>query len=140
MNLLLRESPELFPAPLQQLEWMSFGLEHPVQIGVLGLRGHKLGVLLGGHAEIAVHISALAKLDVQFAWQGLAARRIEKCGKRFWTGSAKLLSDLVDLVGIEPTTSSMPWNSTIRKLLTAKAVKNRISRKNRPNRRTLTPI
>jgi hypothetical protein len=27
----------------------------------------------------------------------------------------KLLSDLVDLVGIEPTTSSMPWNSSNRK-------------------------
>jgi hypothetical protein len=30
--------------------------------------------------------------------------------------------DLVDLVGIEPTTSSMPWNSEICKLLTAKEI------------------
>ena len=30
--------------------------------------------------------------------------------------SAKLLRDLVDLVGIEPTTSSMPWTISIRKL------------------------
>ena len=30
--------------------------------------------------------------------------------------SAKLLSGLVDLVGIEPTTSSMPWNEFNRKL------------------------
>jgi len=30
---------------------------------------------------------------------------------------------LVDLVGIEPTTSSMPWNSQNRIVLTAKALK-----------------
>jgi len=29
---------------------------------------------------------------------------------------------LVDLVGIEPTTSSMPWNDKNRNLLTEKAV------------------
>jgi hypothetical protein len=34
----------------------------------------------------------------------------------------KLLKDLVDLVGIEPTTSSMPWNVENRNLLTAKAL------------------
>ncbi len=32
-----------------------------------------------------------------------------KCGQAFCGGSAKLLSDLVDLIGIEPMTSSMPW-------------------------------
>src|SRR5208283_4651301 len=32
-----------------------------------------------------------------------------KCGQAIWRGTAKLLSYLVDLVGIEPTTSSMPW-------------------------------
>jgi len=32
-----------------------------------------------------------------------------KCGQEIWRTSAKLLSYLVDLVGIEPTTSSMPW-------------------------------
>jgi hypothetical protein len=30
---------------------------------------------------------------------------------------------VVDLVGIEPTTSSMPWNSQNRIVLTAKALK-----------------
>jgi len=34
---------------------------------------------------------------------------------------SKLLGELVDLVGIEPTTSSMPWNCKNRILLTAKA-------------------
>jgi len=29
---------------------------------------------------------------------------------------------MVDLVGIEPTTSSMPWNGENRNLLTAKAL------------------
>ncbi len=32
-----------------------------------------------------------------------------KCGQAFCGGSAKLLSYLVDLIGIEPMTSSMPW-------------------------------
>ena len=36
--------------------------------------------------------------------------------------TSKLLRDLVDLVGIEPTTSSMPWNDENRNLLTAKAL------------------
>jgi hypothetical protein len=36
---------------------------------------------------------------------------------------AKPLRDLVDLVGIEPTTSSMPWNYKKCKLLTAKGQK-----------------
>jgi hypothetical protein len=31
-----------------------------------------------------------------------------------------VIDSLVDLVGIEPTTSSMPWNHQKRKLLTAK--------------------
>ena len=34
----------------------------------------------------------------------------------------KWLEDLVDLVGIEPTTSSMPWNDENRNLLTARAL------------------
>jgi hypothetical protein len=44
------------------------------------------------------------------AWSGRTANcdLRAKCGQRFWTGSAKLLVYLVDLVGIEPTTSSMP--------------------------------
>jgi hypothetical protein len=36
--------------------------------------------------------------------------------------AAKALRDLVDLVGIEPTTSSMPWNGENLNLLTAKAL------------------
>src|SRR5580658_8423284 len=32
-----------------------------------------------------------------------------KCGQAIWRGTAKLLSYLVDLIGIEPMTSSMPW-------------------------------
>ena len=36
--------------------------------------------------------------------------------------SAKLLVLLVDLVGIEPTTSSMPWNDPSGVLLTAKGL------------------
>ena len=32
-----------------------------------------------------------------------------KCGQAFCGGSAKLLRCLVDLIGIEPMTSSMPW-------------------------------
>ena len=40
--------------------------------------------------------------------------------KRLGGGSAKLLRYLVDLIGIEPMTSSMPWNCRKRKLLTAK--------------------
>src|SRR5205807_8616370 len=47
---------------------------------------------------------------------------------------------MVDLVGIEPTTSSMPWNWQIPKLLTAKAASPAQVAKNRPFRRYLTPI
>ncbi len=36
--------------------------------------------------------------------------------------AVKREGDLVDLVGIEPTTSSMPWNHKNRNLLTAKAL------------------
>jgi hypothetical protein len=36
---------------------------------------------------------------------------------------AKPLRELVDLVGIEPTTSSMPWNWKICKLLTSQGQK-----------------
>ena len=35
---------------------------------------------------------------------------------------SKLLGELVDLAGIEPATSSMPWNDESRNLLTAKAL------------------
>jgi hypothetical protein len=34
----------------------------------------------------------------------------------------QVVENLVDLVGIEPTTSSMPWNDENRNLLTAKAL------------------
>jgi hypothetical protein len=53
--------------------------------------------------------------------------------------TSKLLI-LVDLVGIEPMTSSMPWNWRNRKLLTDKAVKIGRVGKNRQNRHGLTPI
>jgi hypothetical protein len=46
-------------------------------------------------------------------------QRIESVS-RFFCESAKLLGLLVDLIGIEPMTSSMPWNHQKRKLLTAK--------------------
>jgi hypothetical protein len=48
---------------------------------------------------------------------------------------ASLLSciDLVDLVGFEPTTSSMPWNWEKCKLLTAKVQKIDWVRKSRKN-------
>ena len=52
----------------------------------------------------------------------------------------KLLDGLVDLVGIEPTTSSMPWNWQNRKLLKDKVVKIGGVGKNRQNRHGLTPI
>ena len=45
----------------------------------------------------------------------------------------------MDLVGIEPTTSSMPWNSQNRILLTAKTLKVGRVGKNHKNRRVLTP-
>jgi hypothetical protein len=48
-------------------------------------------------------------------------QRIESVS-RFFCESAKLLSYLVDLIGIEPMTSSMPWNFRICKLLTAKEI------------------
>jgi hypothetical protein len=46
-------------------------------------------------------------------------QRIESVS-RFFYESAKLLGLLVDLIGIEPMTSSMPWNCRKRKLLTDK--------------------
>ena len=46
---------------------------------------------------------------------------------------------MVDLVGIEPTTSSMPWNYKNRNLLTAQALKVGRVGKNRENRRVLLP-
>ena len=45
----------------------------------------------------------------------------------------------MDLAGIEPATSSMPWNSNNRNLLTAKALKVGRVGKNRENRRVLLP-
>ena len=48
----------------------------------------------------------------------LRTQRIESLS-RFFCDSAKLLGLLVDLVGIEPTTSSMPWNESNRKIQTA---------------------
>jgi len=38
-------------------------------------------------------------------------------------GYLQLVENMVDLVGIEPTTSSMPWNWKKCKLLTAKGQK-----------------
>src|SRR5215470_1592555 len=46
---------------------------------------------------------------------------------------------MVDLVGIEPTTSSMPWKERIRNLLPAKYLKVGLVGKNRKNRRFLLP-
>ena len=46
-------------------------------------------------------------------------QRIESVS-RFLCESAKLLGLLVDLIGIEPMTSSMPWKCQKAKLLTAK--------------------
>ena len=46
-------------------------------------------------------------------------QRIESVS-RFFCESAKLLGLLVDLTGIEPVTSSMPWNGDIGALLTVK--------------------
>jgi hypothetical protein len=43
----------------------------------------------------------------------------------------QVVENLVDLVGIEPTTSSMPWNDENRNLLTAKALIVRRVGKNR---------
>jgi hypothetical protein len=38
------------------------------------------------------------------------------------SGCLQVVENMVDLVGIEPTTSSMPWNSQNRILLTAKTL------------------
>jgi hypothetical protein len=46
-------------------------------------------------------------------------QRIESVS-RFFCESAKLLDLLVDLIGIEPMTSSMPWKPKKAKLLTIK--------------------
>jgi len=46
---------------------------------------------------------------------------------------------MVDLVGIEPTTSSMPWNAMNAKLLTVKAKKIGRTGKMSNNWRLLTP-
>jgi hypothetical protein len=46
-------------------------------------------------------------------------QRIESVS-RFFCESAKLLGLLVDLIGIEPMTSSMPWKCQKPKLLTVK--------------------
>ena len=45
-------------------------------------------------------------------------QRIESVS-RFFCESAKLLDLLVDLIGIEPMTSSMPWKLSNRKIQTA---------------------
>jgi hypothetical protein len=45
---------------------------------------------------------------------------VSKAYRVFLCEFAKLLDLLVDLIGIEPMTSSMPWNCRKRKLLTAK--------------------
>jgi hypothetical protein len=55
-------------------------------------------------------------------------QRIESVS-RFSCRFAKLLSLLVDLVGIEPTTSSMPWNCQKPKLLTVKWLEDGITGK-----------
>jgi len=46
------------------------------------------------------------------------------CGHRGWKRRAlQVVENMVDLVGMEPTTSSMPWNYKNRNLLTANALR-----------------
>jgi hypothetical protein len=70
--------------------------------------------------------------------QGPFFSLVKATGGRMRRG-AKFWRDLVDLVGIEPTTSSMPWNWRNRKLLTDKMVKIDGVGRNRQNRHGLTP-
>jgi|HubBroStandDraft_6_1064221.scaffolds.fasta_scaffold50452_3 hypothetical protein len=44
--------------------------------------------------------------------------QVSQCLRPFWFtgGASATLSDLADLVGIEPTASSMPWSGSKRKL------------------------
>src|ERR1017187_4896350 len=50
---------------------------------------------------------------------------------------SKLLKWLVDLTGIKPVTSSMPWNESKHQNIDGKGLISRLSRQNRPNRRYL---
>jgi hypothetical protein len=52
------------------------------------------------------------------SYAGRSIRRTSDLPSR----SSKLSRELVDLVGIEPTTSSMPWNDKNSNLLTAQAL------------------
>ncbi|MGD0891489.1 MAG: hypothetical protein ABR923_08145 [Terracidiphilus sp.] len=55
-------------------------------------------------------------------------QRIESVS-RFFFEFAKLLGYLVDLIGIEPMTSSMPWKRQKAKLLTVKQLETGITGK-----------
>jgi hypothetical protein len=54
---------------------------------------------------------------------------VSKAYRVFFCESAKLLGLLVDLIGIEPMTSSMPWKCQKAKLLTVKQLETGITGK-----------
>ena len=77
-----------------------FRLENAVQIATLGVGRHELRMLFRRHIEIAVHLAALAELDIQFIPAWLITNRRNSPGiDRFPSHAARL--QLCSLESIE---------------------------------------
>ena len=111
--------------------------DHPADVKL-----ETVGVKDGGAFSVSVNARIFSRLDDRIShsnnggaffdlWtvRGMSSKvlrrmqhenqRIESVS-RFFCESAKLLGCLVDLIGIEPMTSSMPWKCQKPKLLTVK--------------------
>jgi len=58
---------------------------------------------------------------MQSAW--FCQSVLTPCGAKLERGICKWSKEMADLVGIEPTTSSMPWKEQTCKLLTAQGLR-----------------
>ncbi len=77
------------------------------------------------HATAKITLKGYAQAGGSVEGRGPTESGIQMRTRSYWTFSesaktSKLLEWLVDLIGIEPMTSSMPWSRAKRKLLTVK--------------------
>jgi hypothetical protein len=90
--------------------------------------------IIFAHLGICAQAPKQEKLSKRVVNLRLNAPKLEGVEKPF------VVEKMVDRVGIEPTTSSMPWKYQGRSVLTAKDLRAGIVGKNRQNRRYLLPI
>jgi hypothetical protein len=117
-----------------QIAWVSFKGGHnlknerPIAITTTSNLMAIAGPVSRRMLERYSHVRMEAKRSAMDRWPRAPKRRVmtqtmtQTLGVQAFA-PFKVLGNLVDLVGIEPTTSSMPWNSQNRIALTAKALK-----------------